>query len=52
MNNQFNNRRYDISIMQNISYIVTRCNVMPIFGNDYVVIGQPSSMWLGDRVFV
>ena len=31
VNNQFNNRSYNISIIQNISYIVTSIKVIPIF---------------------
>ena len=54
MSNQFNNRSYHISIIQNISYNVTAIKVIPIFLKQLcsVVIGHSSSVWSTDRTFL
>ena len=51
MNNQFNNRNDNISVIQNISsYVVTNITAKALFKKNYcVVIGHSSSMWLTDR---
>ena len=53
MNNQFNNRRYNICITQDISYIITNIiKLYPFFWNNTVVTGHSNSMWLTDRTFL
>ena len=51
MNNQFNNRIYNISIIQNISYVVESIKVI-IFSEITLVIGPSCSMCLTDRTFL
>ena len=47
MNNQFNNRTDNISIIQNISYVVVSIKVISIFLKYYsAIIGHSSSMCL------
>ena len=52
-NNQFNNRIYNISIIQSIFYVVASIIVISIFfWNNSVVIGHSSSIYLTDRIFL
>ena len=51
MNNQFNNRIVNISIVQNNSYVVASIKVMSFLGNNSVVIGHSSSICLTDKTF-
>ena len=51
-NNWFNNISYNISTLQNTSYIVTRRKVIHIFSEITLVIGHSSSVWLTDRAFI
>ena len=49
MNNQFSNQSYNISILQDLSYIIACCkNHTHLFKISAVGIGQPSSMWQTD----
>ena len=52
MNNQFNNIIDNISIIQNISYIVASIKVNIHFSEITVVIGHSSSICLIDRIFL
>ena len=53
MYNQFNNRNYNISIIQNVSYVVTIIEVISIFLKIFffvILIGHSSSMCFIDRI--
>ena len=51
MNNQFNNRTYNISIIQNISYFVASIKIINV-SEIILVIGPSCSMCLTDRTFL
>lgn len=48
MNNQFSDRKYNISIIQ-IYLRLLHAVVIPIFLTDSVVMGHSNNMWLTDR---